>query len=100
MAEKLDTNMHTTRKKNRGTLPSCAIPSYAIRYEEAFFLGKGFFPWKTKKKTLSAARFARLIMKYTESICGTFQRYVFVGYVLWASLVAYQGITHPVYIYL
>ena len=59
MAEELDTNIrtythslvHTEKEVVRGTLPS-----YAIRYEEAFF------PWKTKKKRLSAARFARLII--------------------------------------
>ena len=51
MAEQLDTNKQThTEKVDRGTLPS-----YAIRYGEAFF------PWKTKKKRLGAARFARLV---------------------------------------
>ena len=40
-----------TEKVVQGTLPS-----YAIRYEEAFF------SWKTKNKRLSAARFARLII--------------------------------------
>ena len=53
MAEELDTNIHTythTEKVIRGNLPS-----YATRDEEFFFR------WKTKKKRLSATRFARLI---------------------------------------
>ena len=50
-----DGNLHTNTHKQTEKVIRGTLPSYAIRYEEAFF------PWKTKKR-LSAARFALLLV--------------------------------------
>ena len=65
--ENVDLHIHThtvyTQKVLQGT-----IPSYAIRYEEAFFLGN-------QEKEARAGRFARLIIKEPVNSLGCWIRW-------------------------
>ena len=57
MAEtNVDLHKHAHKHTQTEKVVQGTLPSYAIRYEEAFD------PWKTKNERLSAARYAHLVI--------------------------------------